>query len=362
MGHPVKVLVVNPSPVRGGAEQMLEAFALRSDPARAVFDVACLAPGPFPEELRAAGGRVIDVPAGRMRHVHRWGATVGKLASLARRYDVVCSWQVKGHYYGTPAARMARKPAVWWDHGIRPSRGEPSAFAGGVIPKSLNADLVLTSSEIAAKRHRNGRAIHPGIDVDAFAAPSRAPGDPCVVGIVGRLQPWKGQHVFLRAAALVPSARFVVVGDAIGGFSAGYPAQLRALVAELGIQDRVTFAGHRDDVAAVLATLDVFVHASLDEPFGIVILEALAAGVPVIAADGGGVPEIIQDGVNGFLVEHGDAETIAHAIEALLSDAALRQRFIAQGLQTVREHFTTQRMVEDFTRALEEIAIAPVTV
>jgi glycosyltransferase involved in cell wall biosynthesis len=302
-----------------------------------------------------------------MRQVHRWALTVRALSRLARSFDVVCSWQVKGHYYGTPAARIARKPALWWDHGIRPVRGEPSAFAGGAIPRALHADLVLTSSRIAAARHPRAQAIHPGIDVDAFAhavASDRstlgaAHGEP-LVGIVGRLQPWKGQHVFLRAAARVVQsnshARFAVVGDAIGGFSRDYPEHLRELAASLGIADRVCFAGERRDVAGVMKALDVFVHASTDEPFGIVVVESLAAGTPVVATRGGGVPEIVSDGENGFLVPAGDDAAMASRIGALLSDDALRRRFAAAGRERAARDFTAARMVDDLTLVLERIA------
>lgn len=366
----MRVLVVNPSPIRGGAEQMLDAFARGCDPSRLSIEVACLAPGPFPDELAAAGVAVHPIHAGRMRQVHRWAATVRRLARLARSFDAVCSWQVKGHYYGTPAARIARRPALWWDHGIRPVRGEPSAFAAGSIPRALRADLVLASSRAAAARHPRSLAIHPGVDVAAFAAASSqrervraslgASGGEPVVGIVGRLQPWKGQHVFLRAAAHVaarhPETRFVVVGDAIGGFSASYPAELRSLASTLGIADRVVFAGHRADVAAVLSGFDVFVHASRDEPFGIVVVEALAAGVPVVATSGGGVDEIVGHGDTGLLVGHGNHEEMAAAVERYLADPAFAAATAARGRERAAREFGVARMIEEFTAVLERFA------
>ncbi len=369
---PARILLVNPSPIRGGAEQMLEAFVLGFDPDAVRAEVACLAPGPFVDDLVSAGAVVHHIDAGRMRQVHRWAASVRSLASLAKGFDAVCSWQVKGHYYGTPAARLARKPALWWDHGIRPVRGQQSAFAGGTIPRSLPADLVLTSSRVAAGRHRRGHAIHPGIDVAAFAGAAAhrdavrsswgiTPEQP-LVGIVGRLQPWKGQHVFLRAAAQVlqsvPDARFAIIGDAIGGFSTNYPGQLRTLAVELGIQDRIVFAGQRRDVADVLGALDVFVHASTAEPFGIVIVEALAAGVPVVATRGGGVPEIITDASDGFLVPPGDDRAMAERVITLLQDAGLRGRFVAAGRARAERDFTKARMISEFQTVLARYAPA----
>jgi glycosyltransferase involved in cell wall biosynthesis len=231
----MRVLFVNPSPIRGGAEQMLSTFARDLPSHDIATSIACLAPGPFVDELEAEGAHVELIDAGRMRQAHRWVRAVRSLSTLAKDFDAVCSWQVKGHYYGTPAARLAHKPALWWDHGIRPIR----SFTGTLIPSLLHADLVLASSRAGAARHGNGKAIHPGIALDRFGSRSArvavresfgVRGDTPLIGIVGRLQPWKGQHVFLRAAALLPTdTRFVIVGDAIGGFSAGYPAQLRSL-------------------------------------------------------------------------------------------------------------------------------------
>jgi glycosyltransferase involved in cell wall biosynthesis len=369
----MRALFVNPSPIRGGAEEMLDAFVRGFDPARVQAEIACLAPGPFPDELEASGAVVHRIDAGRMRQVHRRAATVRTLAHMAKDFDVVCSWQVKGHYYGTPAARRAGVKALWWDHGIRPIRGERSWFAGGAVPRSLKADLVLTSSRAAAARHEKSCAIHPGIDVARFDGRGRDElrmewgiGDEPLVGIVGRLQPWKGQHVFLRAAARIarknPQAKFVIVGDAIGGFSAGYPAQLRWLAGELGIEDKVVFAGQRRDVPAVMAALDVFVHASRSEPFGIVIVEAMAAGVPVVATRGGGVGEIVVDGTTGTLVDVEDERAMSDAVLRFIAD----QPFAAAAGREARDRaqacFSVDRMVEELTGVLESYAAKRVEV
>jgi glycosyltransferase involved in cell wall biosynthesis len=363
----MRVLLVNPSPIRGGAEEMLDAFVRGFDPARVQAEVACLAGGPFTDELEAAGAVVHRIDAGRMRQAHHWAATVRTLARMAKGFDAVCSWQVKGHYYGTPAARRAGVPALWWDHGIRPVRGERSWLAGGAIPRSLKADLVLTSSRAAAQRHRNACAIHPGIDVAQFDGDGRDAlrkewglGDEPLVGIVGRLQPWKGQHVFLRAAARIvrknPDARFVIVGDAIGGFSEGYPAQLRWLAGELGIADKVIFAGQRRDIPAVMAALDVVVHASRSEPFGIVIVEAMAAGKPVVATRGGGVGEIVVDGSTGMLVAVEDERAMSDAALRLIVDRPFAGALGRAARARAEACFGVERMVTEFSDVLTSSA------
>ena len=367
-GRPVRLLLVNPSPVRGGAEELLLAFVTRCDPARVDPLVACLAEGDFTDDLEAAGARVVRLRAGRLRHPWAWARTVARIARLAREADAVLSWQVKGNYYGTPAARLARTPCAWWDHGIRPARGEDRYLIDNVLPASVRADLVVTSSAAAAARHRRARAILPGIDLDPYASPDRGrgrallgvPGQAPAIGIVGRLQPWKGQHVFLRAAAriaaTVPAARFFVIGDAIGGFSASYPASLRSLAAEVGIAERVAFLGQRPDVPALLPGLDVFVLASFDEPFGLVNVEAMAAGVPVVATNAGGVPEIVPSEEVGVLVPTGDDAAIADAVCSLLADPERAGSIAAAGRARAFERFGIARFVEDVTQLVEDLA------
>ncbi len=360
-----RLLLVNPSPVRGGAEESLLEFLTRCDPSRVQTTVACLADGPYTDDLEAAGVRVVRLRAQRLRYVWMWALTVQRLARLARAHDVVLSWQVKGHYYGTPAARLARRPVAWWDHGIRPARGQDRYLIDNRLPASVRADLVVCSSAASAARHSPSRVILPGIPLEPYRTPDRVAGrallgitgDTPAIGIVGRLQPWKGQHVFLRAAArLQERARFFVIGDVVGGFSASYPAELKRLVAELGIADRVEFLGQRADVASLLPGLDVFCLASFDEPFGLVNVEAMAAGVPVVATRAGGVPEIIDDGTNGILVGVGDDAAMAAAVERLLADPAWAGSIAAAGRAKAFERFDIARYVREIEDLVIELA------
>ena len=158
---PVRVLVVQPSPVRGGAEECLVELVTRADPAKLSITVACLADGPFVDDLEALGAAVVHLRAQRLRYVWMWALTVWRLARLARKHDVVLSWQVKGNYYGAPAGRLARKPVTWWDHGIRPAKGEPRYWVDNVLPSLTRADVIFTSSAVSASRHQRSKAILP---------------------------------------------------------------------------------------------------------------------------------------------------------------------------------------------------------
>jgi glycosyltransferase involved in cell wall biosynthesis len=149
---------------------------------------------------------------------------------------------------------------------------------------------------------------------------------PCF-GIVGMLLPWKGQHVFLKAAKIVfdeiPSARAFVIGDTPDGQEA-YRSELVKLCESLQISDRVVFTGFRSDVYRVMLLMDIIVHASVDpEPFGRVIAEAMILGKPVIAADAGGPKEIIRPGQTGFLVPPNNWQLLGQQIINVLKDETL---------------------------------------
>ncbi|MFP5225623.1 MAG: glycosyltransferase family 4 protein [Actinomycetota bacterium] len=360
----IRLLVVNPSPIRGGAEALLEELAWNADPDRLQVTVANLAPGAFPSRLAEGGARTVDLDARRLRYPWHWARTVHALRRLAVGHDAVWSWQVKGNYYGTPAARLAKKPCAWWDHGIRPAKGEPRYLIDHVLPNSIKADRVIVSSQAAARRHRNAEVIHPGVrtgDVSIDRAAARSSlgyGDGPVIGSVGRLQPWKGQHLLIDAMPEICSrhleARLVVIGDALGGFSAEYPGQLRERASRLGVTSQVDFLGHREDVHSLLPAFDVFVTPSIAEPFGIVTVEAMAAGVPVIGTDSGGTPEILADGA-GLVIPTGDPQAIARLVVSLLDDPGRAANIARIGQQRARERFSIERFLEDCMRSVEAL-------
>jgi len=175
------------------------------------------------------------------------------------------------------------------------------------------------------------------------------PQDALVVATLGRLVPWKGQDLLLRALARLIDRWPSLVGLIVGGeeiYAPEYPAQLRALARELGIEGYVRFLGHRPDVPRVLAAADVIAHTPVEpEPFGRVVIEAMAARRPVVAADIGALPELVTDGREGLLVPPGDVPRLADALAALLADGEMRRRMGAAGRDRVLRAFTVERYV-----------------
>ena len=179
-----------------------------------------------------------------------------------------------------------------------------------------------------------------------------------VVAILGRISSWKGQDVLIRALAALGAGGerggepiALVAGDPWQGEEARLH-DLRALAAELGVTDRVRFAGFRSDVENVYGAADVVaVPSTQPDPLPNAALEAAAAGCCVVAADHGGLPEILEDGVTGRLVMPGDPTALAAALDELRADPAARARLGAAAAVTTRARFAPARLLEQ-TQAL----------
>jgi glycosyltransferase involved in cell wall biosynthesis len=172
-----------------------------------------------------------------------------------------------------------------------------------------------------------------------------------VIGIVGQLTPRKGQLELIRAFAQVveesPKAALLVVGAPLFNRDHEYEELLKDTSRGLGISEHVRLLGARNDVAAVMQVLDLLVVNSAAEPFGLVALEAMACGTPVVAAACDGLTEIIEDGVDGWLVPTGDEQTLAAAIVNLSRQPALRAQLAAQGKKHVASRFSADRYLAE---------------
>jgi glycosyltransferase involved in cell wall biosynthesis len=182
-----------------------------------------------------------------------------------------------------------------------------------------------------------------------------------IVGLVGRLTRWKGQHVFLEAAAQVrqqfPNTKFRIIGSAMFG-EESYEQEIRALSRSLGLEDCVEFTGFRNDVPRLVDQLDILVHASTTgEPFGQVITEGMLAAKPVIATRGGGVPEIVQHDSTGLLVPMGDADAMAEAICALLSNPDLARAMGKAARERALQHFVVEKTVPRLEAILQRVLL-----
>jgi glycosyltransferase involved in cell wall biosynthesis len=328
------------------------------------------------------GGAALIRHAGAGMAFIRYAFTIAKFAKRRRGFALHCN-SLKSDLYGGLAGRIAGIPVIWHvrDH-IDPSYlPGPAVRVLRALARTTPTFVIAISQSVLEKLFpdpadreqqliRRARVIHDGLAERELGTPLPVPSarwknDPPRVGIIGRFVAWKGQHIFLQAAQQLLMSRkagdnettsnddgtnavFWLVGKPMFG-EAEYEAELKRIAAPLG--ESVQFLGFRDDVPAVLRDLDVFVHASTTpEPFGQVVIEAMAEGVPVIASDGGGVREIVEDGISGLRTPMGDAAGLAEALGQLLADPARGSRLARAAHEHVRSRFTASqnaRKIED---------------
>jgi len=259
------------------------------------------------------------------------------------------------------AARMNRLPVVChvrgWDSWNAFDRWLDRSVSHYICISGAIADRM---ADLSVSRDRL-TVVYNGLDVNDFplvANPAvrekwQTPADAPLVGLIGRIVPWKGQHLFLRAVALLtetnPALHAWIIGEPEVGEDA-YAQTLHSLAESLGIAGHVHFLGHQENIPGLLPSLDVLVHASVEpEPFGRVLIEGMAAQRPIVATDAGAVPEIVQPGQTGLLVPPGDAPAMAAAIGQLLTNPVQAAAFGRAGRKRVQRYFSAAQTVRGVT-------------
>ncbi len=401
MPHRSRVLFVDHTATMGGGEIALLNLVRQIDRTRFVPIVMLFADGPLRLELDAAGVETHLVPlAGSILETKKdsLGARsllrLGDAARMARyliqiarrmrelRVRIVHTNSLKADVIGGIAGKLAGLPVLWHvrdrietDY-LPPAAVRVFRFLCRVIPDYVVANSAATLRSLHLIGRSKGATIPSGVVLrqrthivhDGTGRPAIASGNARSsevvkrVILVGRIARWKGQHVFLEAAAKVrkrfADARFQIVGGPLFGAQA-YEREVRGLCTRLGLDDVVEFTGHRTDVGDLIRQSYVLVHASImGEPFGQVIIEGMAAEKPVVATRGGGVPEIVVDGETGILVPMNDADAMAEGICRLLGDEALAERMGRAGRERVLDHFTIAHTAARVQGVYEEMLTA----
>ncbi|RJX21082.1 MAG: glycosyltransferase family 1 protein [Desulforudis sp.] len=272
--------------------------------------------------------------------------------------------RVAGHLTSTPAVVYTVHNSVFYETWPGWKRRAAAAVERRL---SRHADRVITVSEalrqelisVAGIAPDRLHTIHNGVREFTYTGNERGitrcefgiGRDETVVGCVARLAPQKGLQDLLQAIALVDLDRpvhLLLVGSGPLG------KELRVQAKTLGIT--VTFAGHRNDVPALLAAMDVFVLPSITEGLPLIILEAMVAGLPIVATRVGGIPEVVIDGLTGRLVETRCPERLAAAIKDLLVDRYVGESLAAAGNRRVRVEFSVDRMIEETVEVYRELS------
>lgn len=361
---------------RGGSELMLWHVLSEGRGLGVRWNVVYLQDGPMVAQTRDLGIAAQVVEAGRMRDIHRIFFAARHIARIARDENsrLIASWISTGHLYGGTAAKIARLPALWYDLGI-PTLGNPLYRIAGKVPArevwtcSGAGKPVLSQLVGSTPIH----VVYPGVELDRFnpdALPSprearAALGLPLtgpLIGIYGRLQRWKGMHVLVEAMPRLleryGDAHAVIVGG-VQADEAEYEEELRTLIVQKNLGDKVVLAGLQTNVQMWMQAADIIVHASDQEPFGIVITEALSLGKPVVATNTAGPTEIITPDVHGLLTPYGDANALCAAIEQYLRDPDLRERVSAAGRERARDFSVARYAQTVAARCREAAGVAP---
>ncbi|MCU6791298.1 glycosyltransferase family 4 protein [Paenibacillus sp. WQ 127069] len=286
------------------------------------------------------------------------------LARILKEEQVVCvhTNSLKSAFYGAVAAKLAGIPLIWH---IRDHIGEPYLkpvvakairLLSRILPNGVIANSNSTLNALKLPKSKKTLVVYSSFAKAINPIPSVTVLKPkFTVLLVGRLAEWKGQHILLEAArSFLPDqhVQFWLAGDALFGEDA-YKEELIRQIEVYGLTN-VTLLGHVEHIQELMQQADLLVHTSITpEPFGQVIVEGMAAGLPVIASNEGGPTETVVHGETGLLITPGDPALLARSIRELLGNPEERRRMSENGRKRVQEHFVIERTVTQITNYYE---------
>ena len=366
MKFPNRVLHVINGEFYAGAERVQDLLALRLPELGYEVDFVCLKDGIFAEKRKARDAALHSFP---MRSKLDVGLAF-RLARLARRdgYQLIHTHTRRAALVGQMASLLAGIPMIHHLHSPSDQDTEDGwrnacnsmveklslLRAGTLIPVSKSLEKYLLDREYTPQRIRT---VLNGVPVQDKARKLLVPGDPLVVGTVALFRPRKGVEVLLKAMAQLRQTGQNVRLHAVGPFeTAEYQESVLQLVRELGLQEQVHWTGFTGDVAAEFPNMHVFVLPSLfGEGMPMVVLEAMAAGLPVVSTKVEGIPEVIRDGQDGLLVGPGNAEVLANALRKFVVGDANAELMGDSGWQRQREEFSDLAMAKGVAAAYREV-------
>jgi glycosyltransferase involved in cell wall biosynthesis len=302
-------------------------------------------------------------------------AGVQQLVRLIRKRNITLVHTNTNTILASPlAARLTRVPHIWSIHELMVEPATVRSALHYMIPR-FSTRVVTVSQAVrdhmlkdAAKFADRFTFVRGAIDVEPFVnAKGRArvrtewgiKDDEVLIGMAGRVTRWKGQSIFVQAAKLIaerhPEAKFAAVGG-VFDTEKFYMERFRKEVHDAGLDTKLTINDFRGDMPDVFAAFDIFVLPSiLPEPFGLVVIEAMASGKPVVATAPGGPSETVVDGETGFLVPPSDASAMVRALEVLLADPQRRVSMGDAGRRRASEMFSLPRYVTEFEELYDAV-------
>lgn len=373
-----RILFLAPVGEKGGAETFLLDIIRGLDWTRYQPLAACLKPGPFVEELRGFGVSAYALPAHQTRHLHKVAAAIRHLRRIIQKeqIDLIHANGSSMMLYAGLAAAGTRCRVVWQVHDPLDGGGLfERAFVA--TQRRMHPAWTIFSNPLVAESYQTTYhnltrhcTILPGVDVEGLLQGAdgprgrtalNIPEDAPVITMFARLQQAKGHRFLIQAAKQIaskyPEARFLICGGSLFGREPDYPAEVKGMIENAGLGKRIRLCGYvsEQEKRDILAATTVVVHPALSEPFGISVLEGMAAGKPVVVTDCAGPSMTVVDGETGLIVPQGDAEALANALLALL-DAPDRARQMGEcGRSRVQTNYTLGAMVHQVENVYAQI-------
>lgn len=365
MERPWPVLYIEEWPeLAGGGQQFLLQLIRGLDRKRFSPLIALPGPGSFAEALSSFGIEPFFVPILSFKNPLHWGSNLCSLWRLRR----ICLEKgvrlihansiLRGTIYAGLVGRSLKIPTLWHVHRFRPERILEAVLAALVDRVILVSRAGFSLNFSFLEKTPKGVVIYNGIDVKRFQERQRpsplrktwgVSEETPLLGMVGVLHPIKGFDILFQSLQeikkILTDFRLWVVGED------GTPSQIfrksyEGEVRSRGLQENVLFLGKQEDIPEILSALDYFLMPTVThEAFPMVILEAMAAGLPIIASRIGGIPEAIEEGVSGILVPPGDAEALTEAILGLLRNRGRALELGKSARKRVEAYFTVEKNV-----------------
>jgi L-malate glycosyltransferase len=375
----LKILFYNHTSEVSGAERVLLLILARLTRERFEPVLVCPAEGELQKQAKAVGVDCESVEQLQARFTWRvdrllcylasFISVIGKVRERVIKYqpELIHANSLRAGLVISAATIGLGIPIVWHVHDLLPKHPLSTIIRFFVL--LFPPFRIVAVSQVAGDRFRGDMlrlfsrrvtvaVIHNSVDVERLANVKKDKAirkelrlrnsDP-LIGIVGNLSAGKGQLELIAAYAEVlkriPDAALLIVGSSIFNREEGYPEQLRLQAKTLRVGERVRFLGQRNDVPAILRSLDLLVLNSKSEAFPLVALEGLACEVPVLSTSVGGVPELITHGETGWLIPAGDQHKLVDAIVSLLEQPELRRGLAVNGRQRVEKNFTVNKFI-----------------
>ncbi|MFH1305063.1 MAG: glycosyltransferase [Candidatus Omnitrophota bacterium] len=322
------------------------------------------AAGLLSDKVAELGVKFVTMPLEKIKLPLPFGyvKTVWRLKQFIKKNKidlVVCTVELCNQY-ALPAARLNGVPVACHTRNLIP---EFRSFWRTFLHFP---DVLIANSKATAESYRSfiGKrqrveVVHNGVDLKEYSSLAENPAvrvkykiapDEFLVGMAARISPPKRQDVFIKAVheagKICPGMRAIIAGDTEINNSGWYLEELKQLADKLGLSDKVIFTGFVDNMKELYSSLDLLVLPSQAEPFGRVLIEAMAMGLPVVATRSGGAPEIVEDGVTGFLVQPDDVNSTKGAIVRIVQDRQRSKERGAAGRKRVEKVFTSEENVK----------------